>query len=664
MSIAGRVLLSAWAVLSLLGTGILPAAVPPVRPNVVLIVADDLGYGDIGPFGSRLNRTPHLDRLAREGMKLTSFYGCPVCTPSRAQFMTGCYAKRVSLPTVIFPACPIGLNTNELTLPKLLKQQGYATMAIGKWHLGDQREFLPTRLGFDHYFGLPYSNDMGGGEEGPALKKSQRSGAKGIANGVATALGVTGGRRPPLPLVRDELVIETVSPAQQDRLTERYTTEAVQFIRMNQGHPFFLYFPPTAVHVPLHPGRSFQGQSANGTYGDWVEELDWSIGRVMETLRELQLDSRTLVIFTSDNGPWLVQGDKGGVAGPLRGGKGSTWEGGMREPTIAWWPGLIPAGQSCDAVCANIDLLPTLVKLAGGQVPVDRPIDGRDIWPLLSGASQESPREAHYYFNGNRLEAVRVGPWKLAINPQAEGPRGGRATAEGQTKAPRLYDLVSDIGETNDVSAQHPDVIAQLQGLVARMETDLGTNRLGPGVRPPGRVAHPQALLRPGTKYEMTSAPVAIPGKSLAELRPGEILERDSAPQVAHVPFTVSVVVTPQSSQGVILAHGGSATGYALHLRNGQLVFTVREKSVPVTATTTRLPAGQVAIEAQLGADGAMTVRVNGQAVASAKAAGLLPAQPQENFCLGFDDGQPVGDYPAGARYSGKIERLSVTTIP
>jgi len=491
------------------------AAATPSKPNIVLILADDMGYGDIGPFGSTVNRTPSLDRMAREGMKLTSFYACPVCTPSRAQFMTGCYAKRVSLPSVIFPACPIGLNAAEATLPKLLKQQGYATLCVGKWHLGDQREFLPTRHGFDHYFGLPYSNDMGGGEEGPKPKAKTAAGAGGAAaaDTAPTELGVVRGRRPPLPLVRDLEVIETVSPAQQDKLTARYTDEAVKFMREHKDEPFFLYLPHTAVHVPLHPGEEFRGKSANGTYGDWVEEVDWSVGRVLDTLRELKLDDRTLVIFTSDNGPWLTQGRNGGVAGPLRGGKGSTWEGGVREPTIAWWPGKIAPGTSCDAVAANLDLLPTFVKLAGGSVPNDRKIDGADIWPLLSGAAQQSPREAHYYFNGNRLEAVRSGPWKLAIHAQAEAKRGEKPAKPPAAKAqaPRLYNLVDDIGESTDVAAKHPEVVKRLQELVAKMDADLGATGLGPGVRAPGRVNQPQPLLLPGAKLAPEAPAAAAP---------------------------------------------------------------------------------------------------------------------------------------------------------
>jgi arylsulfatase A-like enzyme/acetyl esterase/lipase len=444
------------------------------KPNVILILMDDLGYGDIGPFGSTNNRTPNLDRMAREGMKLTSFYAAPVCTPSRAQLLTGCYAKRVSLPNVLPPVAAVGLNPSEVTVAELLKSGGYATMCIGKWHVGDQPEFLPERQGFDHYFGLPYSNDMGGSETGvPAKADSQRA------------------NRPPLPLVRDGKVIETVSPAEQSRLTERYTDEALKFIRENRDKPFFLYLPHTAVHVPVHPGAQFNGKSANGAYGDWVEESDWSTGLILDTLRELKLAEKTLVIFTSDNGPWLTKGKDAGTAGPLRGGKGGTFEGGVREPTIAWWPGKIPAGSTCDAVVGNIDLLPTCAALAGVSLPAGVKIDGQSIAPLLLGQSKQSPHAAHFYFTGNRLEAVRSGPWKLAVAPQSESM--GAAPKQPGFK-PKLYHLDTDIGETTDVAAQHPEVVAQLQKLVAEMHADLGTNQQGQGVRPPGRVAKPVGL--------------------------------------------------------------------------------------------------------------------------------------------------------------------------
>jgi arylsulfatase A len=446
------------------------------RPNLVIILMDDMGYGDISPFNPKTkNRTPNLERMAKEGMKLTSFYAAPVCTPSRAQVLTGCYAKRVSLPIVISPVAAVGLSAEEHTIATLLKQQGYATMCIGKWHVGDQKEFLPIHRGFDHYLGLPYSNDMGGEWDG--------------------ALDVPPARRkPPLPLVRDEKVIETLKPADQDRLTERYTQEAIKFIREHKDGPFFLYLPHTAVHVPLHPGHEFRGKSSNGTYGDWVEEADTSAGRILDTLHELKLDNNTLVIFSSDNGPWLVQGKNGGEAGPLRGGKGGTYEGGMREPTLAWWPGHIAPGTTTDAVAGNIDLLPTFVALAGGTVPTDRKIDGANIAPLLFGQTKEAAREAHYFFSGNKLEAVRSGPWKLAVAPQSENA-GKPKEPEKLPFKPKLYNLDADIGETTDVADMHPDVVKRLQGFAATMNKDLGATGKGPGVRLPGRVATPLPLL-------------------------------------------------------------------------------------------------------------------------------------------------------------------------
>lgn len=446
-------------------------AAPPAKPNLVIILIDDMGYGDIHPFGSQLNRTPNLDRMAQEGMKMTSFYGAPVCTPSRAQMLTGCYANRVSLPDVIFPASPIGLNPEEHTIADLLKARGYATMAIGKWHIGDQPEFFPTQHGFDHFFGLPYSNDMG-------------------LHPNATGREA---KYPPLPLLQDKSILE--APVDQDTLTARYTEQAIKFITDNRDHPFFLYLAHTAVHVPLHPGAKFKGKSQNGLYGDWVEEVDWSVGRVLETLKQLKLDDNTLVLFTSDNGPWLVQKNNGGVAGPLRGGKATTWEGGMREPTIARWPGKIPANKTCDAVASEMDVLPTFVKLAGGEVPTDRKIDGLDIWPLLSGQSQTSPHKALYYFDSKKLQAVRSGPWKLAITPQGTG-RGFGAPTPATFDNPRLYNLDDDIGEQTNVASQHPEVVARLQDLIRQMDGDLGRNSNGPGVRPPGRVAQPQLLLK------------------------------------------------------------------------------------------------------------------------------------------------------------------------
>jgi arylsulfatase A len=625
-------------ILTALSPGV-PRAQAALKPNFILILADDMGYGDIAPFGSVQNRTPNLDRMAHEGIKFTSFYAAPVCTPSRAQILTGCYAKRVSLPQVLSPAAAIGLSAAEHSIAELLKGQGYATIAIGKWHVGDQPEFLPTRHGFDRYFGLPYSNDMGGpGNRAKAVRA----------------------RHPPLPLVQNEQVIETVTPEGQNRLTERYTDEAVKFIREHKDTPFFLYLPHTAVHVPIHPGDRFRGKSPHGLYSDWVEEVDWSVGRVLDTVRELGLAERTLVIFTSDNGPWLKQGTNAGVAGPLRGGKGGTYEGGVREPTLAWWPSQVPAGATVDAVAANFDFLPTFVKLAGGTVPADRKLDGQDISPLLLGRTQDSPHEAHYYFAGNTLQAVRSGPWKLAIAPQSESMGESPKTRPGETFTPRLYNLQVDIGERTNVAAQHPDIVQRLQVLVTKMDADLGITGLGPGVRPPGRVAHPVGLWLPGQAPSPDELAVHYDLARLDQLAIGETLSDGEAPQIAGKALVISAQVEPKSASGVILAHGGSASGYALSLRDGKPVFTVREHGEAVVITAPEAPAGPFQLEARLDRGGAMTLVVNGKTAATGKAPGLITAQPQEDFCVGFDNGRPVGEYDGAALFRGTISKLKV----
>ena len=439
----------------------------PRPPNMVVVFIDDLGYADIGPFGATKQKTPNLDRMAREGMKLTSFYAAPACSVSRAQLLTGCYGLRVSVPWVFFPAGKQGLNPAEVTVAERLKSQGYATACFGKWHLGDQPEFLPCRQGFDRYLGIPYSNDM--------QKKSAETGKRVV------------------PLIRDDRVAELLTDEAQRGIVERCTDEAVAFIRDSKEQPFFLYVPHTAVHVPIFPGERFRGTSDNGRFGDWVQEVDWSMGRILETIRHEGLAENTLVIFTSDNGPWTVKGADGGSAGPLRGSKGSTWEGGVRVPTIAWWPGRVPAGSECDAFAGTIDLLPTFVSLAGGEVPAAAMIDGRDISGLLMGTVREPVRDAHYYFQGPTLQAVRSGRWKLAVAPQPEGMGKGKAAAEASLDQPRLYDLDADIGETTDVAAQHPDVVARLRGLAERMAAEL----CGPkatGVRRAGEVERPTFL--------------------------------------------------------------------------------------------------------------------------------------------------------------------------
>jgi arylsulfatase A-like enzyme len=446
-------------------TAALPAFGAQAKPNFVIIFIDDLGYGDIGPYGATKQKTPNLDRMAAEGMRLTSFYAAPVCSVSRAQLLTGCYGVRVSVPGVFGPASRNGLHPREFTIAERLKEHGYATACVGKWHVGDQPEFLPTRQGFDRYLGIPYSNDM--------QRKSTATGERVV------------------PLVRDEKVAELLADEAQSRIVQLYTDEAVKFIRDSKDKPFLLYLPHTAVHTPIHPGAAFRGKSSNGRFGDWVEEVDWSVGRVLDTLRELKLAENTLVIFTSDNGPWLIKGADGGSAGPLRGGKGSTWEGGVRVPTIAWWPGRVAPASVCDAVAGTIDLLPTFVALAGGSVPAEPVIDGRDISPLLLGKSKASPREAHYYFQGYNLQAVRQGPWKLAIAAQPQTM--GKGVSDDAKITPRLYNLDAEIGEQTNLADKQPAIVAKLQALAAKMNAELGG--ASPSARrPPGVVENPVTL--------------------------------------------------------------------------------------------------------------------------------------------------------------------------
>ncbi|MEI7899769.1 MAG: sulfatase [bacterium] len=444
-------------------------ATPP-KPNFIVINVDDLGYADVGPFGSKINRTPNLDRLAKEGRKLTSFYAAPVCSPSRAALMTGCYPKRaLPIPHVLFPGNDVGLSPKEVTVAEVLKAAGYATGIIGKWHLGDQPEFLPLKQGFDYYFGLPYSNDMGPAEDG-------------VKSDLGKPLPKEKKGQPPLPLLRNGTVLKRVLPDDQQSLVEMYTTEAVGFIAGHKEAPFFLYLAHNAVHFPVYPGKQWAGKSPHGIYSDWVEEVDWSVGRVLDAVREQGLAERTLIFFTSDNG-----GTPRAVNAPLRGFKASTWEGGVRVPAIAWWPGKIPAGTACDAITGMFDILPTFAALAGGTVPADRKIDGADIWPQLAGAADARPaHDTFYYYRGLLLEAVRHGDWKLQLPPAK--------TADAKAK---LYNLRTDIGEASDVAAANPAIVGQLQALVAAMKGDLSLDGPAPGSRELGKVQNAQPLIRP-----------------------------------------------------------------------------------------------------------------------------------------------------------------------
>ncbi len=472
-----RAITAAFALPLLLG-----AAEPKRLPNIVIIFTDDQGYADVGVFGAKGFKTPSLDRMAREGIRFTDFHAAqPVCSASRAGLLTGCYPNRLGIHGALGPASPIGLNPDEMTLAELVKQKGYATAIFGKWHLGRPTRFLPTHQGFDQYFGLPYSNDMW-----PFHPEAKP------------------GTYPPLPLIEgDQVARNGLTAEDQDHLTAWYTERAVKFIEQNQDHPFFLYLAHTMPHVPLHVSQRFKGKSRQGLYGDVIMELDWSVGEVLATVRRLGLDQDTLVIFTSDNGPWLSYGDHAGSAGSLREGKGTCWEGGTREPFIARWPGHIPAGRVCREMAMTIDLFPTIARLIDARLP-DRKIDGLDIWPLLAGDRQaKNPHEAYFFYYGeNELQAVRTARWKLILPHTYRTLQGVPVAHDGipaqyynvKLTLPGLYDVKKDPQERKDVADRHPEIVRHLEALAEQCRADLGdalTGRKGAGVREPGREPPP-----------------------------------------------------------------------------------------------------------------------------------------------------------------------------
>ena len=471
--------LTCWRLMLLPGLLLVPAitslAAGQRPPNVVLIYCDDLGWGDLGCFGNPRIRTPNIDRLARQGTRFTSFYVAQaVCSASRAALLTGCYANRLGIHGALGPKQKIGLHPDEMTLAEVLKPRGYATAIVGKWHLGRPVELLPTRQGFDEYFGLPYSNDMW--PQNPNAAKNAY---------------------PALPLIDGERVIEEMPD--QSQLTRRYTERAVSFIDRNASRPFFLYLAHSMPHVPLFVGSRFAGRSRQGLYGDVIEEIDASVGEVLKALRRHRIEDDTLVIFTSDNGPWLSYGDHAGSAGPFREGKGTSFEGGIRVPCVMRWPGHIPKGRTNDTPLMTIDVLPTVARLAGAALP-PRTIDGLDVWPILRGdRGATNPHPAYFiYYNQGDLLAVRSGDWKLFFphtsQTLAGRPGGTNGIAARYQQLPvgtELYHLRRDPGETRNVIDAHPEVVARLTALAETARAELGDRRLqrvGAGVREPGRV--------------------------------------------------------------------------------------------------------------------------------------------------------------------------------
>lgn len=483
-------------------------------PNIILIMTDDQGYSDIGCFGAKGFQTPNLDRLAREGRRFTDFYvGASVCTASRAALMTGCYPNRVSMFGALNHTSREGIHPEERLLSEVIQERGYATACFGKWHLGTVVEFFPTRNGFDEFFGIPYSND------------------NSKYHPVAADM-------PPLPLYENETVV--AYDPDQSQFTQQLTAKSVDFIKRHRDRPFFLYVPHIMPHVPIFASKTFRGSSAQGLYGDVIQEIDGSVGEILKTVEDQGLVDRTLIIFFSDNGPFLSYGEHAGHAEPLREGKLTTFEGGFRSPCIMRWTGIIPAGTVCSEMISSMDLLPTLAGLVGFRLPQDRPLDGRDIWPVVRGGGDaKSPHEALFFYAGTELQAVRYSDYKLHfahryLTTAAKPGRGGYPSNHGELKpmsitssglagiasrhgyrvveTPKvLFDLKSDPGETNDVSSQHPEIVSHMEGLADAMRRELGdslTGHVGQNVRPRATIFD---ISDPRLLIPRTPKPGAIP---------------------------------------------------------------------------------------------------------------------------------------------------------
>ncbi|MDF1823140.1 MAG: sulfatase [Verrucomicrobiales bacterium] len=450
-------------------------------PNVVVVFTDDQGYGDVGVFGAEGYETPNLDRMAAEGRMFTQWYAAQaVCSASRTGMLTGCYPNRLGMHGALGPGSAHGLNPEETTMAEVFKSKGYATGIFGKWHLGDHEKFLPLNQGFDEYFGIPYSNDM-------------------------WPMHPTATQFPPLPLIEGNEWLRHADEHDQKMMTTWLTSKAVDFINRNRKNPFFLYVPHPQPHVPLYVSDRFAGTTENGLYGDVIAEIDWSVGEILNAISTNGLDENTLVVFTSDNGPWLSYGAHAGSAGPLREGKGTAWEGGNREPCIMRWPGTIPAGTVTDTPGMNIDLLPTFAKLIGAELP-EKDIDGLDIWPIISGEEgAENPHDAYWvYYKQNELQAIVSGDWKLVL-PHLYRTLGGReCTDDGLPikydnvkSGLELYDLSKDMGEKENLAESMPEKVAELMEFAEAARVELGdklTGREGVGTREPGRLTEEERI--------------------------------------------------------------------------------------------------------------------------------------------------------------------------
>jgi len=617
--------------LTLLQSAQAQAAEPP---NVVIILIDDMGYGDVGFNGATGPRTPHLDQMAEEGMRFDHFYvGCAVCSGSRTALLTGSHYKRLSMSPVLFPRSNVGLHPDEVTIADMLKDVGYRTACVGKWHLGHLPPCLPTYQGFESYYGVPYSNDM------------WIDPANELADDILIREGlsleeVKAGHKQKnrVPLMRDEQVIEY--PADQKTLTKRYTEESVRFIRENRENPFFLYLPHTMVHLPLAVSEAFENRTEKLIW-DSIEEVDWSVGEILRVLREEGLSEKTLVVFTSDNGAAV------GSSAPLRAKKGSVYEGGVREPTVMWWPGVIPAGEVCTEVAATIDLLPTLAGLCGGTLP-EAKIDGKDIAPLMKGEpGAKSPHE--FYVLMHKEGSVRSGPWKFYPWREKAGDKDAIPGREPSEFEVQLYNVMDDIGETENVAAEHPELVASMQAAYDAhiAEIQANTRPTATLIRPDDVAASPD-LARPIKVFNWAKA------------KKGDTMATNQAPRVANGGFVIEAQVSGAESSGVIIAHGGTKVGYALYVDSDEAVFALRSSGTKVDRVRAPLMSSQSALRAELSKDGEMSLAVDDGPTVRAKGS-LMQNQPAEILSIGHDAANPVDPEAPQGEYEGEILSIKVT---
>jgi arylsulfatase A len=596
------------------------------KPNLIIIFTDDQGYEDLGCFGSPKIKTPHIDNMAKEGMRFTDFYSAnSVCSPSRAALLTGCYPDRVGIPHVLFPRHEEGLNPEETTIADMLKAKGYATQCVGKWHIGHKPDFLPTRHGFDAYYGIPYSNDMDLDRaakfaDNVVFREEQsRENLKTKKNWV--------------PLMRNEEVIEY--PVDQTTLTQRYTKEAVAFIKANKDKPFFLYLAHTMPHIPLFASPAFKGKSAGGPYGDTIEEIDWSVGEVLKTLKAEGVDQNTIVIFTSDNGPWSLSGDRGGSAYPLSGHKFGTLEGGQRVPCVMRWPDRIPAGIISKEIASTIDILPTMAHITGSALP-EKKIDGKNILPIIMGEpGTKSPHDYFYYYRRGILEAARSGKWKLRI-------------IKGK---PSLYNLEEDIGEKKNKAGAFPEIVERIQKAMIDFDADLKSQ-----ARPAGRIGS-QGAPKKNKTTQKTAATL-----DWAKVKTGDVYASGSAPAVVKKAFTISgEMEAAAEAKQVVLAHGGTAVGYSLYLDGKELVFAVATGKNHLERVKTAAPAGKFSFETGLDDKGHLFVQVGDNETVSSQTGGhWISKWPAEDLSIGFDHGNPVDSKAPKGEFKGKLLKLKV----